>query len=86
MNETYKVWLVIEKIDEAKDRRRKIENPLESAAVQTVEEAQMFCRELAQQFSARATGEVELLEEMIIPDPQATLIGVAADDSNELRR
>ncbi len=68
MNRTYKVWLIIEEIEEAKNRGEKVDKPLELAAFQSIEEAQIFCQELAQRFSARATGEVELLEEILTPD------------------
>jgi hypothetical protein len=54
---------------------------LESAAFQTVKEAEMFCRDLSQQFSAPAKGEMEPLEEMITPEPQP-MIQINSGDDN----
>ncbi len=67
-NKFYRVFLSVEVMDSARGKTRKLEDErFELAAFPSLDEAQDFCKELAQH-TAEATGESELLAEMTSPD------------------
>jgi hypothetical protein len=64
MKKTYRVWLVVQEMDETENQWRDVSDPVELARFETLEETKEFQTALSQKYSAMATGESPVVRAM----------------------